>query len=61
MTIQSLRQKHTDRTRQSIIDAAFELFLEHGPSAVPPAVAARIARLREVSDHKRELPPIAPV
>src|SRR6187551_1065132 len=33
MTIQSLRQKHTDRTRQSIIDAAFELFLEHGFAA----------------------------
>ena len=33
MTIQSLRQKHTDRTRQSIIDAAFELFLKHGFAA----------------------------
>ena len=31
------------------------------PSAVPPAVAERIDRLRRVSDHKRELPPIAPV
>src|ERR1041385_8301006 len=31
MTTQpSLRQRHVDRTRQAIIDAAFELFLERG-------------------------------
>src|SRR3954471_5103303 len=33
MTTQSLRQKHVDRTRQAIIDAAFELFLERGYAA----------------------------
>ena len=30
-------------------------------SAVPAAVAERIEKLRRASDHKRELPPIAPV
>ena len=29
-TTQSLRQKHVDRTRQAIIEAAFGLFREHG-------------------------------
>src|SRR2546423_2543846 len=33
MTTQSLRQKHVDRTRQAIIDAAFKLFLERGYAA----------------------------
>jgi AcrR family transcriptional regulator len=30
MTTQSLRQKHVDRTRQAIIEAAFALFAERG-------------------------------
>jgi NAD+ synthase len=51
----------TDEAEMGFSYDTLELFLEHGPSAVPHAVAARIARLREVSDHKRELPPIAPV
>lgn len=33
MTTQSLRKQHLDRTRQAIIDAAFELFLERGYAA----------------------------
>src|SRR6478672_3519796 len=33
MTTPSLRQKHVDRTRQAIIDAAFELFLDRGFAA----------------------------
>src|SRR6187401_169658 len=51
----------TDEAEMGFSYDTLELFLEHGPSAVPPAVAARIAKLREVSDHKRELPPTAPV
>jgi AcrR family transcriptional regulator len=33
VTTQSLRQKHVDRTRQAIVDAAFKLFLERGFAA----------------------------
>src|SRR5438876_7231524 len=33
MTNQTLRQKHVDRTRQAIIDAAFALFTERGFAA----------------------------
>lgn len=33
MTTQSLRQKHVDRTRQAIVDAAFALFAERGLAA----------------------------
>ncbi len=51
----------TDEAEMGFSYDTLELYLEHGASAVPPAVAARIAKLREVSDHKRELPPIAPV
>ena len=46
MTIQSLRQKHVDRTRQAIIDAAFKLFLERGFAATTVddiALAADVA------------------
>ena len=50
----------TDEAEMGFSYDTLELYLEHGPSAVPPAVAARIAKLREVSDHKRELPPIGP-
>jgi hypothetical protein len=38
-----------------------EDYLLKGPSAVPDAVAQRIGRLQSSSDHKRELPPIAPI
>src|SRR5262245_35103453 len=51
----------TDEAEMGFSYDTLEVYLEHGPSAVPAAVAARIAKLREVSDHKRELPPIAPV
>jgi len=51
----------TDEAEMGFSYDTLELYLEHGPSAVPAAVAARIAKLREVSDHKRELPSIAPV
>ena len=38
-----------------------EAYLLKGSTAVPEAVAQRIERLRSSSDHKRELPPIAPI
>src|SRR5437879_3571180 len=47
MTTQpSLRQRHVDRTRQAIVDAAFKLFLERGFAATTVddiALAADIA------------------
>ena len=51
----------TDEAEMGFSYDTLELYLAQGPSAVPPAVAARIARLRETSEHKRELPPIGPV
>lgn len=51
----------TDEAEMGFSYDTLELYLAQGPSAVPPAVAARIARLRESSEHKRELPPIGPV
>jgi len=51
----------TDEAEMGFTYEALEKYLADGPSAVPPAVAARIDLLRKVSDHKRGLPPIAPV
>jgi NAD+ synthase len=51
----------TDEAEMGFSYDTLETYLLKGPSAVPPAVAQRIERLRASSDHKRELPPIAPV
>jgi len=51
----------TDEAEMGFSYAMLEDYLLKGPSAVPDAVAQRIGRLRSSSDHKRELPPIAPV
>jgi len=51
----------TDEAEMGFTYEALEKYLAGGPSAVPADVAKRIERLREASDHKRALPPIAPV
>jgi NAD+ synthase len=51
----------TDEAEMGFSYDTLEAYLLKGPSAVPDAVAQRIERLRVSSDHKRELPPIAPV
>src|SRR6188508_2585178 len=51
----------TDEAEMGFSYDALEDYLLKGPSAVPEAVALRIERLRSTSDHKRELPPIAPL
>ena len=51
----------TDEAEMGFSYDALENYLLKGPSAVPDAVAQRIERLRSSSNHKRELPPIAPV
>jgi NAD+ synthase len=51
----------TDEAEMGFTYDALEKYLEHGRSAVPAAVADRIDQLRAASDHKRALPPIAPV
>jgi hypothetical protein len=38
-----------------------EKYLVEGPSAVPAEVAKRIDSLNRASNHKRALPPIAPI
>ena len=50
----------TDEAEMGFTYDALEKYLAGGPSAVPPAVAARIELLRKASDHKRVLPPVAP-
>lgn len=51
----------TDETEMGFSYDALEKYLAHGRAAVPGDVADRIERLRRVSDHKRALPPIAPI
>jgi NAD+ synthase len=51
----------TDEAEMGFSYDTLEKYLKHGAAAVPAAVAARIEKLQEVSDHKRNLPPIAPV
>jgi NAD+ synthase len=51
----------TDESEMGFSYETLERYLRDGAAAVPPQVAARIEQLREVSDHKRHLPPIAPV
>ena len=51
----------TDEAEMGFTYAALEDYLLQGPHAVTPEVAKRIEQLRKVSDHKRALPPVAPV
>lgn len=51
----------TDEAEMGFSYDTLEDYLLKGPKAVPEAVAQRIERLRAASDHKRELPPIAPI
>ena len=51
----------TDEAEMGFSYDTLELYLAKGPSAVPPQVATRIEQLKSASDHKRALPPIAPI
>jgi NAD+ synthase len=51
----------TDEAEMGFTYDTLEAYLVKGPSAVPPAVAKRIDALHRSSEHKRQLPPIAPV
>ena len=51
----------TDEAEMGFSYDTLEAYLVKGASAVDRAIAARIDRLQKVSDHKRALPPIAPV
>lgn len=51
----------TDEVEMGFSYEMLETFLVGGADKVPASVAARIDQLRRASDHKRELPPIAPV
>ena len=51
----------TDEAEMGFSYDMLEAYLRDGASAVPADVAARIERLQRSSDHKRALPPIAPV
>ncbi len=51
----------TDEAEMGFSYETLEQYLTSGPSAVPAEVAARIERLHNASDHKRAMPPIAPV
>jgi NAD+ synthase len=51
----------TDEAEMGFTYDTLEKYLEHGRAAVPAAVADRIEQLRRVSEHKRALPPIAPI
>jgi NAD+ synthase len=51
----------TDEAEMGFTYDMLERYLSDGASAVPADVAARIERLRKSSEHKRAMPPIAPV
>jgi len=51
----------TDEAEMGFTYDMLEQYLSQGRRAVPAQVADRIEMLREVSNHKRNLPPIAPV
>ena len=51
----------TDEAEMGFTYDMLENYLQHGRSAVPTQVADRIEQLRSTSDHKRALPPIAPI
>ena len=50
----------TDEDEMGFTYDVLEQYLTQGASAVPPAVAARIDKLRSTSEHKRALPPVGP-
>ena len=51
----------TDEAEMGFSYDTLEKYLKDGAAAVPAGVAERIEKLRDVSDHKRNLPPIAPI
>ena len=51
----------TDEAEMGFTYEMLEKYLNQGAKAVPADVAKRIEQLRAVSDHKRALPPIAPI
>lgn len=51
----------TDEAEMGFSYELLEKYLTVGPSAVPSDIAARIEQLRAVSEHKRNLPPVAPI
>lgn len=51
----------TDEAEMGFSYDVLEKYLTEGPKAVPAEVAARIERLQKVSDHKRAMPPVAPI
>jgi len=51
----------TDEAEMGFSYEMLETYLSQGASAVPADVAARIEQLNRVSDHKRTMPPVAPV
>jgi NAD+ synthase len=50
----------TDEAEMGFSYDALERYLQDGPGAVDAETAARIDRLRRISDHKRVLPPVGP-
>ncbi len=51
----------TDETEMGFTYELLEVYLAQGRSAVPADVAARIEKLHSSSEHKRALPPTAPI
>ncbi len=51
----------TDEAEMGFTYAELEQFIEKGPSAVSEKTARRIQHLIAVSQHKRALPPVAPI
>jgi len=51
----------TDEGEMGFTYEALEQYLTHGVTAVGAEVAKRIEQLRAASNHKREMPPVAPV
>lgn len=51
----------TDEAEMGFSYDALEQYLAHGANAVGAEIAQRIEDLRESSEHKREMPPIAPI
>ena len=51
----------TDEAEMGFTYDLLERYLSEGASAVPADVAARIEKLRASSEHKRAMPPVAPI
>jgi NAD+ synthase len=51
----------TDEAEMGFSYDALERYLNEGPKSVPADVAARIEQLKKASDHKRAMPPVAPI